>query len=521
MNFIKVKILVHVLIWISTATEIFYVLPDNSPNISCPSHQCATFSQYFLDNDTLPVVSNVEYHLLPGEHHVFSTERIVLAYLQNFSLVGLYNKQQELPSTILVSTNITILNSYNFTITNVIFKTLVHFSDDINVRMDLIVCIYCTIENVTLLRYGLLGYNLIGRSYLNNIIIRNTEYWCNDYQGIMLHYGNYSFNESKSETAHGKSITTIQNISYNFNSVGCTNRGIIYVYVEAYQIVDSIEIIISNSQFNNVIMSQPIIRIKDDHSETISCMICIINCTFESISVSDTPMITITLPKFNTALIFVNCGFHYCDGSEEYLVEIIVTLDMNFRNVICTDIAFNKCNFSNNNGGLLTFRNVLHSYCNLNILFEGPTYISDNRISSASANVLNLIYIDNMTVYIYGPINISNNIVHNDIMVFHSCKVFINGPVTISSNVAFEKNIMLLQFCYVFFQGPITISHHYNTDSIILCSPCRITFDKQIMFISNICDEIINIKLQHTYIKVLQNANITFLTNECSALMIL
>ena len=87
MNLTEVKILVHVLIGISTATEIFYVLPDNSPNISCPSHHCATFS---LDNDTLPVVSNVEYHLLPGEHYVISTEMVVeftnfqkLEYLTN------------------------------------------------------------------------------------------------------------------------------------------------------------------------------------------------------------------------------------------------------------------------------------------------------------------------------------------------------------------------------------------------------------------------------------------------------
>ena len=31
---------------------------------------CATLSQCLLDNGTLPVVSNVEYHFLPGDHHV-------------------------------------------------------------------------------------------------------------------------------------------------------------------------------------------------------------------------------------------------------------------------------------------------------------------------------------------------------------------------------------------------------------------------------------------------------------------
>ena len=52
------------------ATEILYVLPDNSTNVSCPSQHCATLSQYLLDSGTLPVVSNVEYHFLLGEHRV-------------------------------------------------------------------------------------------------------------------------------------------------------------------------------------------------------------------------------------------------------------------------------------------------------------------------------------------------------------------------------------------------------------------------------------------------------------------
>ena len=308
MNLIEVKILVAVLVMISTATEIFYVLPDDSSNISCPSHQCATFSQYFLDNDTLPVVSNVEYHLLPGEHYVISTEMISLGNLQNFSLVGLYNNKLHLSSTILVSTDIVIVNSYNVAVTNVIFKVSLPFTaGDIDVKVQLAACVYCTIENVTL-GCGLLGYNLIGRCYLNNIFILSTEYLCNNYQGIMLRYGNYSFNESKSEIDYGKCITTLQNIHLVYRDSICyTDRGIIFVDIEEYQTVDSIEIIISNSQFSDVSI-QPIIDIKDD-SNTIGCKVWIINCTFESISVGYTSMITANISQFNTTLIFSIVGF--------------------------------------------------------------------------------------------------------------------------------------------------------------------------------------------------------------------
>ena len=54
----SVILLLAMTIWISTATELLYVLPDNSTNaVSCPSQPCATLSQYVLDNGTLPVVS--------------------------------------------------------------------------------------------------------------------------------------------------------------------------------------------------------------------------------------------------------------------------------------------------------------------------------------------------------------------------------------------------------------------------------------------------------------------------------
>ena len=77
-------------IYISTATEILYVLPDNSTNaVSCPSQTCATLSQYVLDDGTLPVESNVEYHFLPGEHHV--PANMILRNLHNFSITGIFS----------------------------------------------------------------------------------------------------------------------------------------------------------------------------------------------------------------------------------------------------------------------------------------------------------------------------------------------------------------------------------------------------------------------------------------------
>ena len=68
-----------------TATRILYILPDNVSEVNCPSQPCATLVQYLLDNGSLPVLSNVEYHFLPGEHHV--VDAIYMEGAINFSLV--------------------------------------------------------------------------------------------------------------------------------------------------------------------------------------------------------------------------------------------------------------------------------------------------------------------------------------------------------------------------------------------------------------------------------------------------
>ena len=78
--------IVHV-ISTCTATKILYVLPDNVSDVNCPSQPCATLGQYLLDNGSLPVLSNVEYYFLPGEHHVIN---VIKMEVLNLSLIGIW-----------------------------------------------------------------------------------------------------------------------------------------------------------------------------------------------------------------------------------------------------------------------------------------------------------------------------------------------------------------------------------------------------------------------------------------------
>ena len=67
---IFLMILINVLTNKLQESTVSNVRPDNSANANCSPQPCATLSQHILDNGTLPDVTNVEYHFLPGEHQV-------------------------------------------------------------------------------------------------------------------------------------------------------------------------------------------------------------------------------------------------------------------------------------------------------------------------------------------------------------------------------------------------------------------------------------------------------------------
>ena len=117
-----------------TATKILYVLPDNVSDVNCPSQPCATLGQY-LHNRTLPIVLNVEYHFLPGEHYVTDIMQIWLAV--NFSFIGVGMSPAKWvcwPQTYLA-----VSYSYNVTIRNLAFSQCNGIYEfNMNISADLI-----------------------------------------------------------------------------------------------------------------------------------------------------------------------------------------------------------------------------------------------------------------------------------------------------------------------------------------------------------------------------------------------
>jgi len=179
MDLLYVFLSVAVHVWLSSATQVFYVLPDNDSTIArCPSKPCATLSQYLLENDTLPAVSDVEYRLLPGEHHLYSI--MILSNLKNFSFVA---TQSNVPVILATCTNITdydlyfqisIINSYNVTIGNMMFR---HCDPARNTMyLYLSVTTDFKLENITFMHGGLTGQNVFRNLIFNNVTIEYHQY---------------------------------------------------------------------------------------------------------------------------------------------------------------------------------------------------------------------------------------------------------------------------------------------------------------------------------------------------------
>jgi len=344
-------ILITVEIYISTAIEILYVLPDNSTSaVSCPSQPCATLSQYVLDNGTLPVVSNVEYHFLPGEHHV--PANMVLRNLYNFSIIGTIINSS---SVVLVGCSqwyvINIIDSHFITIKTAMFKQCEIFpvSKKTLTNLRLSCCFSCIIQDITFIQYGLTSYNLIGNSYLQNIkTIQFSQLCC---QQILLQYTTCQLLNDYSNYIH--------NVTINQIFIEGNTTSFLRLYMHLDYSVYHLKIILQNSYFNAT--NQTALKIRGGSSLT-ATQLYIINCTFKYIS-TEIAIIILPLSPINKNVSFINCDFH---GNME-VIKIIIMLCKSFNcellisnatfPMILTNISFVRCQFIDNRQRLLLIEN--------------------------------------------------------------------------------------------------------------------------------------------------------------------
>ena len=553
------QLLLLVATFISNSTaihQVFYVLPDNSTNAGCPFQPCAALSQYLLDNnDSLPVVSDVEYHFLPGEHHIFT--EITLRYLQNFTIIGSQSSTTSISTVIVghLESNIKFFDSTNVSIIKVGFKK--HDMDKILNEWEFnlyslvfINCFSCKLTQVQFLEYGFRGQNLLGNSFLSNLLIVLIKHRFN---GIELRY-----TSDFPAEYHGTCMLVMNKISMN-----CTDKSYNYQHINAgYGTGISIElpmefpniltIVIVNSYFYN--MDQKVLDIISGTCATES-IIKIKNCMFWSNSYFDmfapqAAMVKARLSHFNVTLIFIDCEFLYNYKLILLSVEVY-KVDLMCWDITCalsSTVAITNCSYFNNDWRLLKFFNSGIQKC-ANVYITGPVYIFESYSfgtyifdSYNDGSTLDIMHIENLIVHINGPMYMSNNFAdslissysshilfnglieisnntHNATMRFHSGHIIFHGPIIISGNV---ESIILTQLCNVMFNGPITIFMNEECKYVMLLQYSDILFNKQILFKSNLCQQIVVLKSpqKSAYIRVMEYSNITFTRNNNSDLIV-
>ena len=137
-------------------------------------------------------------------------------------------------------------------------------------------------------------------------------------------------------------------------------------------------------------------------------------------------------------------------------------------------------------------------------------------ISKSSAT--SVISIFSSHIFFNGLIAVYNNTVQTVLMQFQSSNVMFNGPITILDNVG---SVIWTQSCNVTLNGPITISMNTNCDYVMLLQYSEVLFNNHILFMSNMCYQIIVLKThkEAIYFKVMEHSNITFTENNSSDLI--
>ena len=451
------------------ATKVFYVLSDNSINVTCPSQPCHTLGKYLLiNNGTLPNKTNIEYHFLPGEHHIPSD--IVLTNLNNFSIIGDVSEPSS-PAVLIGCDQLYVLKitaSRNVSIRTIKFERCYNPQ----LRMQLTTyftslyisqCFSCIVENVTFKNFGIIGENLIGQSYLNDIhVIHITGLFC---QGITLafwDYGQFTGNEHYL-LMNKLNITVTGNGSkcYSFNEYYTAG---VMIYVSGY--AEKARITVNNSVFYNLKRTAMYIR---NNCGTSKIIISLDNCKFEFITATNGVVVRVELSKHNYFLSFNSCIFKH-NVADDSVISIRIQKAI--------DVA---CRLDFTDPDLVTPSNISFT--------ENELILNDGKLLS----VINLSKIS-CTLYMTGPMKIAHNVAdaHRqlDLIFIQNMIVSIGGPSILSYNTAKCCNILKFVSSLVIFTG--TILFKFNT-----------------------CSQVIFLNIQQPYIKVLEYSNITFINNRC------
>ena len=409
-----------------------------------------------MPNGTLSVVSNVEYHFLPGEHYV--PANMVLQNLHNFSIIGASSNLSS--PVVLVCSNvqlyvIDIINSHFVIIKNFWFKYYSHLLNKTMVytNLKLSCCFSCKIENVVFLQYGFTAINLIGDTYLYNIKVVITEFSEICCQGIILLYNTCSSWSGYNNQMHKLVMNQIvinDHIKCITDRTG-NNTGL---HINLQYLMYNVQLSLHNSHFSN--MYRRALHIQGGCSSKTKNIL-IINCTFAQ--VKDYSIIFIYLRPVSIRISFVNVKFH---SSRKRLIAIHIVrfpstiaigcklVNINNKLPVEINISFIKFHLSSTSRSneLFITENEVATLDGVDVFFES--------LSITKIKVLFGIILKKGDVHFNGPIDISNNKITFSIIQFQSCDVLFSATMKLHKNychkvISLDTHIKILEYTNISF----------------------------------------------------------------------
>ena len=382
---------------------------------------------YWIMDHCLLYVSDVEYHFLPGEHHLTNIINVEKAF--NFSLNGIGLS----PASLVCRSQsyVGVFLSYNVTITNLVFDQcngvlLGH----ITAGLILHGCFHCKVENIYFLGYRFVGINLFLHSYIYNItinldIIKPGPHMCRSKFILIIEHGeNYDL------------------VSINHLSIGGYND-MCYEYHEVMLIqlhkCHGMQVELCNSQFHY--MNQMVLRIEMEYSGT---SLVIKNCIFMYISPKVKAIHQIFNGRFSisgVAIKFENCSFYYIVAT--YVLGLQFVDDINNGNLYDHDLCVNlskvtieNCDFIDNIGSLLDIHSIAPD-CKANLIFKGTINFTKNKGYF-------IMYSSYMSIYMNGTITMLKNNITFNILELEQCEITVAKTITFLSNVCGLSAIMFV-----------------------------------------------------------------------------
>ena len=457
-----------------TPTGLYYVLPDNSTNVSCPSQPCLTLSQYLWN---MSGMSNVKYLFLLGEHSL--TSNITMNHVHNVTMVGV-DYDNLAPIIFCYSSKAVIIVTYsvNITIANLVLRNCGGIGPTVMPRYDPVqpddhsklaaalffdMCYYCTVMNTTFIGYGLMANNLLGESHLDNITLHlhaighSLSYWCN--QGIKL------INTGKIKNYVSKNLIIVSKITINGSGNNCQSN---YQYdigmrIDLEPTNYNITLILSDSNFHNVNV-QPLLQIGLLHGVSSRIMLWVKNCKFQynnyTTATSETkiPAVSIVISCINVTLYFTSCSFYKNKNANKLpLISIeVINYDLGFMAyqgkfnepyILPVDwclfpsyVRIEHSNFIRNSGTLIDMQGMKISGCIIRFSIIGIFNLLRNK--GYLENIISIYY---ATVNIIGEANFSFNSNARNIILFYECTVIFRKNVSFTQNGDFYYDTAVSQ----------------------------------------------------------------------------